>query len=132
MVSDWAYFTDDAIDYPECGATGENVGQSSVTCAELLVLKSRAICPRQEQVRYRIDNVRRGFCSICGSSLFFDPDGTDWIGLAMDAFDTPTKTKLRMHVFAGVKAIITILRTVCRNISPIKSLSDNIKSRGCV
>jgi hypothetical protein len=52
---------------------------------------------------YRTENVQRGFCSTCGSSLFFDADGADWIGLAMGAFDTPTGTKLRMHVFADFK-----------------------------
>lgn len=52
---------------------------------------------------FRVENVRRGFCSTCGSSLFFDADGKDWIGLAMGAFDTPTNTKLRMHVFVANK-----------------------------
>lgn len=27
--------------------------------------------------------VRRGFCSVCGSSLFFDPPAREWIGVAM-------------------------------------------------
>src|SRR4030081_1790688 len=27
--------------------------------------------------------VRRGFCSTCGSSLFFDPPARDWIAIAM-------------------------------------------------
>ena len=27
-------------------------------------------------------DVRRGFCSICGSSLFWDPTNKDWIGVA--------------------------------------------------
>jgi hypothetical protein len=44
------------------------------------------------------ENVRRGFCSVCGSSLFFDPIGKDWMGINMGAFDTPTHTKLKMHV----------------------------------
>jgi hypothetical protein len=57
-----------------------------------------------ENVRwYRTENVRRGFCSTCGSSLFFDADGADWLGISMGAFDTPTKTKLRMHVFTENK-----------------------------
>ncbi|OFZ54112.1 MAG: aldehyde-activating protein [Bdellovibrionales bacterium RIFOXYC1_FULL_54_43] len=52
---------------------------------------------------FRTENVRRGFCAICGSSLFFDADGKDWIGIAMGAFDTPTNTKLRVHVFVANK-----------------------------
>ena len=47
--------------------------------------------------------VRRGFCSTCGSSLFFDPLARDWIGIAMGAFDTPTSTYLQMHIFVAEK-----------------------------
>jgi hypothetical protein len=49
------------------------------------------------------EEVRRGFCSICGSSLFFDPVHLDWIGVSMGAFDTPTGTKLSMHIFVADK-----------------------------
>ena len=34
--------------------------------------------------------IRRGFCSTCGSFLFWDPPAKDWIAVAMGAFDTPT------------------------------------------
>lgn len=47
--------------------------------------------------------MRRGFCSICGSSLFFDPIYRDWIGLNMGAFDGPTHTKLALHIFVADK-----------------------------
>jgi hypothetical protein len=50
--------------------------------------------------------VRRGFCSICGTPLFFDPTDTqkhDWIGIQMGAFDTPTRTKLELHIFVAEK-----------------------------
>jgi len=49
---------------------------------------------------------RRGFCRTCGASLFFDPLDTrkhDWIGIAMGAFDTPTRTRLAMHIFVAEK-----------------------------
>ncbi len=46
---------------------------------------------------------RRGFCSVCGSSLFFDPPARDWIGIAMGAFDSPTLTHLALHIFVGEK-----------------------------
>lgn len=50
------------------------------------------------------EKVRRGFCSICGSSLFFDPiEKTDWIGIAMGAFDLPTHTQLGIHIFVADK-----------------------------
>lgn len=49
------------------------------------------------------EKVRRGFCAICGSSLFFDPPQRDWIGINMGAFDTPTHVKLAMHIFVADK-----------------------------
>jgi hypothetical protein len=48
-------------------------------------------------------NVQRGFCSTCGSSLFWDPIGRDWTSIAMGAFDTPTNTKLARHIFVADK-----------------------------
>jgi hypothetical protein len=49
------------------------------------------------------EKVRRGFCSTCGSSLFWDPIYKDWIGIAMGAFEMPTDTKLRIHIFVADK-----------------------------
>ena len=49
------------------------------------------------------EKVRRGFCSVCGSSLFFDPVERDWIGISMGAFDTPTHTKIGLHIFVADK-----------------------------
>ena len=49
------------------------------------------------------EKVRRGFCSVCGSTLFFDPLQRDWIGLAMGAFDGATGTHLGMHIFVSEK-----------------------------
>ncbi|MBL4805716.1 MAG: GFA family protein [Rhodobacteraceae bacterium] len=47
--------------------------------------------------------VNRGFCKTCGSALFFDPPHLDWIGISMGAFDTPTQTKLAIHIFVADK-----------------------------
>lgn len=49
------------------------------------------------------EKVRRGFCSTCGSSLFFDPPHRDWIGVSMGAFEKPTDTKLAIHIFVADK-----------------------------
>ena len=49
------------------------------------------------------EKVRRGFCSVCGSSLFWDVIAADRIGISMGAFDTPTNTKLSMHIFVADK-----------------------------
>jgi hypothetical protein len=47
--------------------------------------------------------VRRGFCSVCGSTMFFDPPGKDWIGIYMGAFDEPTKTHIELHIYVAEK-----------------------------
>lgn len=47
--------------------------------------------------------VRRGFCSVCGSSLFFDAVHLDRIGINMGAFDGPTHTRLALHIFVADK-----------------------------
>lgn len=49
------------------------------------------------------ERVRRGFCSTCGSSLFWEPLHRDWIGIAMGAFDAPTETDLHVHVHVSEK-----------------------------
>jgi hypothetical protein len=49
------------------------------------------------------ERVRRGFCSVCGSTLFWDPIFKDRIGIAMGAFDTPTQTHLGVHIFVADK-----------------------------
>ncbi len=55
---------------------------------------------------YSSSKVRRGFCSKCGSALFFDPldkDKHDWIGIAMGTVDAPTKMRLSRHIFVAEK-----------------------------
>lgn len=49
------------------------------------------------------EKVRRGFCSRCGSPLFWDPPGRDWTGVALGAFDTPTGISLEKHIFVSEK-----------------------------
>ena len=49
------------------------------------------------------EKVRRGFCSTCGSFLFWDPIEKDEIAIAMGAFDQPTETQLEMHIFVADK-----------------------------
>lgn len=52
------------------------------------------------------EKVRRGFCARCGASLFFDPldqKKDNWIGVSMGAFDSPTETRLALHIFVAEK-----------------------------
>ena len=59
-----------------------------------------------EEVRWYQSSpkVRRGFCGNCGANLFWDPPADrDWIGVAMGAFDGPTGTRLKVHIFCADK-----------------------------
>ena len=49
------------------------------------------------------EKVERGFCSVCGSALFWRPLFKDSIAVAMGAFDTPTGTHLEKHIFVADK-----------------------------
>ncbi len=49
------------------------------------------------------EKVRRGFCSVCGSVLFWDPLERDWTSIAMGAIETPTGTRLEMHIHVADK-----------------------------
>jgi hypothetical protein len=47
--------------------------------------------------------VRRGFCSVCGAALFWDPADHDFIAIGMGAFDKPTHAHLEKHIFVADK-----------------------------
>ena len=51
------------------------------------------------------EQVQRGFCSVCGSTLFWNPtiEGYEYIAIAMGLFDTPTGRRIRKHTFVGDK-----------------------------
>jgi hypothetical protein len=49
------------------------------------------------------ERVRRGFCRVCGSTLFWDAIGRDKIAIAMGAFEAPTGTRLALHIFTADK-----------------------------
>lgn len=59
----------------------------------------------EEHVRWykSSEKVRRGFCNVCGSTLFWDPIHHDWTAVAMGALDTPTGTQIARHIFVSEK-----------------------------
>lgn len=53
---------------------------------------------------YRASDIaRRGFCGACGSSLFWQRDGSDVIDVAAGAIDSPTGLRLQGHIFVADK-----------------------------
>ncbi len=51
------------------------------------------------------ENVQRGFCGTCGSTLFWNPtiEGYEWTSVAMGSIDTPLELKIAKHTFVGDK-----------------------------
>ncbi len=54
---------------------------------------------------YKTSHVaRRGFCSKCGSGLFWEPFEFDATGIAAGSLDAPTGLKTMGHIFVGEKS----------------------------
>lgn len=51
------------------------------------------------------EKVLRGFCSICGSVLFWKPiiAGYEWTGVTLGCLDTSMKFKIAKHTFVADK-----------------------------
>ena len=49
------------------------------------------------------EKVRRGFCSRCGSWLFWEPVFNDWTSVALGSIDGETGLKLERHIFVSEK-----------------------------
>ena len=47
------------------------------------------------------DTARRGFCKTCGSSLFYQPNGADHLGVAAGCLDLPTGMTPGKHIFTA-------------------------------
>ena len=50
------------------------------------------------------DIARRGFCRVCGSSLFWEPFNLDGTGIVAGSLDAPTGLKTIGHIFVGEKS----------------------------
>jgi len=81
--------------------------QSGHFLAAINVRREALVVHGTERVKWyqSSEKVRRGFCSNCGSTLFWDPtiDGYEWTAVAMGAFDSPTGVRLAKHTFVRDK-----------------------------
>lgn len=50
------------------------------------------------------ESARRGFCNVCGSSLFWEPFDQDATGIIAGTLDQPTQLKTIGHIFVGEKS----------------------------
>jgi hypothetical protein len=49
------------------------------------------------------DAARRGFCRTCGSALFWQADGADYMSIMAGAFDQPSGLTIGYHIFCADK-----------------------------
>lgn len=65
-------------------------------------LRHVKIAGRRHLKWYRSSHfARRGFCSRCGSSLFWRRDGAGTLGIAAGCLETPTGLKTIRHIFTA-------------------------------
>jgi hypothetical protein len=78
--------------------------QSGHYLAAVNVRRSALIVEGAESISWyqSSEKVERGFCSVCGSTLFWRPlmDGYEFTAVAMGLLDTPTGLTLKKHAFA--------------------------------
>jgi len=48
-----------------------------------------------------VPGYRRGFCGACGSSLFFEEDGSERVSIAAGTLDEPQGLSIVAHIFAS-------------------------------
>ncbi len=89
----------DACHCSQCRRTSGHYWASTDVPSEALVIEDKG----KLTWFHSSEKVRRGFCSTCGSSLFWDPIHKPMIAVAMGAFDRPTGTHLAMHIYVHSK-----------------------------
>ena len=81
--------------------------QSGHVLAAVNVRRSALTIHGEESVTWyqSSEQVQRGFCSVCGSTLFWNPtmEGYEFTAVAMGLFESPTGTRLAKHTFVGDK-----------------------------
>jgi hypothetical protein len=90
---------------PDACHCGQCRKQSGHFWASTDVPKDRVRIEGEDRISWfqSSEKVRRGFCSVCGSVLFWDPPHRPAIAIAMGCFDKPTGTKLGHHIFVADK-----------------------------
>lgn len=100
------HFTVDAqLSHPDACHCTQCRKQSGHYWASVDVPRSVVVITGEDRLTWyqASPKVRRGFCSTCGSFLFWAPLGRDKIAIAMGAFDGPTNTMLGTHIFVADK-----------------------------
>ena len=51
------------------------------------------------------DEARRGFCSVCGSSMFYERKGIDKISVSAGSLEIPTSLDRMRHIYVASKGV---------------------------
>lgn len=87
----------------KCRRFNGHVGAYTATDRKNLVLIQSETLKWFRSTTDETPDVYRGFCSRCGSSLFWDPRGKPRISIAAGALDAPTGLETRRHVWVSQK-----------------------------
>ena len=83
----------------QCRRTHGHVGAyTRVRRADLVMTEARGL-----KWYASSDKARRGFCQVCGASLFWDPSGGETTAIAAGSLDAPTGLKTIRHIFVADK-----------------------------
>jgi hypothetical protein len=58
---------------------------------------------RQDSLQWysAVPGYRRGFCNVCGSSLFFEESGKERVSIAAGSLDAPQGLSIAAHIFTA-------------------------------
>ena len=83
----------------KCRKFSGNVGAYTSVKRDQLILVDQETLKWYRSVQDETPDVHRGFCSECGSSLFWDPRGQEHIAVAAGSLNQPTGLKTMGHIW---------------------------------
>lgn len=78
--------------------TGHFLAATAASCADFRLVREEGLAWYRSS-----DTARRGFCRNCGSTLFWQGDGRDYIAIAAGSLDGDTGLRLEGHIFCADK-----------------------------
>lgn len=82
-----------------CRRSGGHFDAATACASEHL----RLLCAQSLRWYQSSATARRGFCSTCGTQLFWEPAARDHMSIWAGTLDTPTGLKPSMHIFVADK-----------------------------
>ncbi len=83
----------------QCRRTsGHYAAMTSAASGDLTLISSRTLTWYRSSA-----TAERGFCCVCGSNLFWRPEGEDRIAITAGTLDAPTHIRVMEHIFVADK-----------------------------